>query len=313
MKSTIDISNDLSIPLRNANVEWNLYVYKKRYKDKIINTYDVYKIDTISIDTLYSDIHNYLIKNFLNKLDMCDYSSEMPKNKIGFIDLQKDDNVLKHGLNLLNECISTYTQFASKDLALHGYVLECNINGQTYMKVLSSSNPIKYYKHKFSFIINNFTELTDPILSLNVSCDCIIFNDYALFFTGKAESIFDLEKHYKVLASKCLTQLQEKGIIEDFDSFKNYACCWPKAAKFESFDIDRINSFAELDIPTKAKILNNFSILLNSQGAIVANSPEEREQVLNFACGKLLIDFNNDGYEVAYPKKSILNNLCNKK
>lgn len=303
MKSTIDISNDLSIPLRNANVEWNLYVYKKRYKDKIINTYDVYKIDTISIDTLYSDIHNYLIKNFLNNLDMCDYSSEMPKNKIGFIDLQKDDNVLKHGLNLLNECISTYTQFASKDLALHGYVLECNINGQTYMKVLSSSNPIKYYKHKFSFIINNFTELTDPILSLNVSCDCIIFNDYALFFTGKAESIFDLEKHYKVLASKCLTQLQEKGIIEDFDSFKNYACCWPKAAKFESFDIDRINSFAELDIPTKAKILNNFSILLNSQGAIVANSPEEREQVLNFACGKLLIDFNNDGYEVAYPKK----------
>lgn len=303
MKSTIDISNDLSIPLRNANVEWNLYVYKKRYKDKIINTYDVYKIDTISIDTLYSDIHNYLIKNFLNKLDMCDYSSEMPKNKIGFIDLQKDDNVLKHGLNLLNECISTYTQFASKDLALHGYVLECNINGQTYMKVLSSSNPIKYYKHKFSFIINNFTELTDPILSLNVSCDCIIFNDYALFFTGKAESIFDLEKHYKVLASKCLTQLQEKGIIEDFDFFKNYACCWPKAAKFESFDIDRINSFAELDIPTKAKILNNFSILLNSQGAIVANSPEEREQVLNFACGKLLIDFNNDGYEVAYPKK----------
>lgn len=303
MKSTIDISNDLSIPLRNANVEWNLYVYKKRYKDKIINTYDVYKIDTISIDTLYSDIHNYLIKNFLNNLDMCDYSSEMPKNKIGFIDLQKDDNVLKHGLNLLNECISTYTQFASKDLALHGYVLECNINGQTYMKVLSSSNPIKYYKHKFSFIINNFTELTDPILSLNVSCDCIIFNDYALFFTGKAESIFDLEKHYKVLASKCLTQLQETGIIEDFDSFKNYACCWPKAAKFESFDIDRINSFAELDIPTKAKILNNFSILLNSQGAIVANSPEEREQVLNFACGKLLIDFNNDGYEVAYPKK----------
>lgn len=303
MKNIIDISNDLSIPLRDSNVEWNLYVYKKRYKNKIINTYDVYKIDTISIDTLYNDIHNYLIKNFLNRLEMCDYSSEMPKNKIGFIDLQKDDNVLKHGLNLLNECISTYTQFASKDLALHGYVLECNINGQTYMKVLSSSNPIKYYRHKFSFIINNFTELTDPILSLNVSCDCIIFNDYALFFTGKAESIFDLEKHYKVLASKCLTQLQNKGIIEDFDSFKNYACCWPKAAKFESFDIDRINSFAELDIPTKTKILNNFSILLNNQGAIIANSPEEREQVLNFACRKLLIDFNNDGYEVAYPKK----------
>lgn len=252
---------------------------------------------------VYSDIHNYLIKNFLNKLDVCEYSPEMPKNKIGFIDLKKDDNILTHGLNLLDECISNYTQFASKDLALHGYVLECTINGQTYMRVLSSSTPIKYYKHKFYFIINNFTELTYPILSLNVSCGCIILNDYALFFTGKAENIFGLEKHYKVLASKCLTQLQKTSIIEDFYSFKNYASCWPKAAKFESFDIDRINSFAKLDMPAKKKILNNFSISLNSQGAIVANSPEERDQVLNFACRKLLTDFNNDGYEVAYPKK----------
>lgn len=304
MKSKNDIENDLSIPLKDSNVEWNLYVYKKRYKNKIINRYDVYKIDTINIDTLYSDIYAYIIKNFLNTFEICDYSSEMPKDKIGFIDLQKEDHILKYGLILLDEYIRTYTHFASKDLALHGYILECDINGQTYMKVLSSSNPIKYYHHKYSLILSNrFTELTEPILSLNISCDCIIFNDYALFFSGKAESIFDLEKHYKALASKCLNQLQTKGIIENFDSFKDYAYRWPKAAKFESFDFERINNFAKLDIATKTKILSNFSILLNNQGAIIANSPEEKEQVLNFACKKLLTDFNNDGYEVAYPKK----------
>lgn len=311
MKSNIDISNDLSTPLKEPSIEWNLYLYKKRYKNKIINSYELYKIDTISIDTLYSDIHSYINKNFINKLDICDYSAEMPKNKIGFIDLQKNENVLKNGLKLLNECINNYTQFASKDLSLHGYVLECNISGQTYMQILSSSNPIKYYRHKYSIITNNFTELTTPILSLNVSCDCIVFNEYALFFTGKAESIFDLEKHYKVLASKCLDHLEGTGIIEDFESFKSYACSWPKAAKFESFDIARINSFSKLDIAEKNKILNNFSISLNEKGAIITNSPEEKEQVLNFACGKLLTDFNNDGYEVAYQKKLIFNNLSN--
>lgn len=303
MKSNIEISNDLSVPLKNSNVEWNLYVYKKRYKNKIINSYDVYKIDSISIDTLYSDIHSYITKNFINKLDVCDYSSEMPKNKIGFIDLHRNDNVLRIGLNLLNNCINNYTQFASKDLLLHGYVLECNIDGQTYMQVLSSSNPIKHYRYKYSIITNHFNEITTPILSLNISCDCIVLNDYALFLTGKAESIFDLEKHYKVLASKCLNYLEGKGIIEDFGSFKSYACSWPKASKFESFDTARIDSFLALNISERTKILNNFSISLNKNGSIITNSPEEKEQVLNFTCGKLLTDFNNDGYEVAYPKK----------
>ena len=227
----------------------------------------------------------------------------MPKDKIGFIDLRKENNILKYSLKLLDECICTSAHFASKDLALHGYILECTINGQTYMKLLSISNPIKYFRHKFSLVLNSFTELTEPILSLNISCDCVILNDYALFFSGKAESIFDLEKHYKALASKCLNQLQTKGIIENFDSFKDYAYRWPKAAKFESFDFERINNFAKLDIATKTKILSNFSISLNNQGAIIANSPEEKEQVLNFTCRKLLTDFNNDGYEVAYPKK----------
>lgn len=133
MKNKNDIENDLAIPLKDSNVEWNLYVYKKRYKNKIINRYDVYKIDTITIDTLYSDIYAYIIKNFLNTLEICDYSSEMPKDKIGFIDLRKENNILKYSLKLLDECICTSAHFASKDLALHGYILECNINGQTYL------------------------------------------------------------------------------------------------------------------------------------------------------------------------------------
>lgn len=308
MKDSIQISKDLSIPLTEQNVEWNLYVYKKRYKSKekikSLDSYDIYKIDSISIDTLYSDIHNYITKNFINKLEIDNYSSEMPKNKIGFIDMTIENNILKHSLNLLDECINNYIQFASRDLLLHGYILECNINGQTFMKILSSSNPIRFYKHRYSLLFgNNFNELTTPILSLNVSCDCIIFNDYALFFTGRAESIFDLEKHYKALATKCLTHLKTKNLIEDLESFIKYSSSWPKAAKFESFDIKRINDFSELNPNKKSETLNKFSISLNEKGTIIANSPEEKEQVLNFICGKLLSDFNDDGYEVAYPKK----------
>ena len=44
MKSNIDIGNDLALPLRNENIEWNLYVFKKRYKNKALDSYEMYKI-----------------------------------------------------------------------------------------------------------------------------------------------------------------------------------------------------------------------------------------------------------------------------
>lgn len=304
MKNTIEISNDLAIPLKNTDVEWNLYVYKKRYKKKVLESYDMYKIDTIQIDNLYSDIHYYITKQFINELEFCEYSTEMPKNKVGFIDLNNNDNILKDSLQLLNESIENYTQFASTELKLHGYVLECKIDGETYLQILSSCSPIKFFKHKYSLVFGNkFSELNEPVLSLNTNCDCIILKNYALFFTGKAESIFDLEKHYKAIATKSLDTLKDTSLINNFDTFREYASAWPRAAKFENFDSERILNFSKLNIIKQTEILNNFSIDLDNKGAIIANSPQEMDIVLNFVCGKLLTDFNNDGYEVAYPQK----------
>lgn len=304
MKQTIEIENDLALPLQNNNVEWNLYVYKKKYKKNILVSYEMYNISNIRLDTIYSDIHTYIIKNYLNKLEINNYSSEMPKNQIGFIDLTDKNNILKNSLELINSGMDNSVPFASQDLSLHGYILECRIDGQTYMKILSTSKPIRIYKHKYSLIFNNkFKEIEDPILTLNHTCDCILFSNYSLFFTGRAESIFDLEKHYKVLAAKCLSTLKDKQLFENFDNFSQYASSWPKATKFENFDAARINYFALLDVDIKKKILNNFAITSNENGAIITNSPEENEKVLNFICRKLLLDFNNDGYEVCYPKK----------
>ncbi len=266
MKKTIEIENDLAIPLKSTNVEWSLYLYKKRYKQKNLNSYEMYKINNIKLNPIYSDIHFYITKNYLNKLEVNNYSAEMPKNQIGFIDLTNKNNILQHSLKLLNDGIDNYTLFASKDLSLHGYILECKLDGQTYMKIISTSNPIKIYKYKYSLLFNNnFRELEDPILTLNHTCDCILFEKYSLFFTGRAESIFDLEKHYKALASKCLTTIKNNKILENFETFSNYASGWPKATKFENFDDKRIIDFSNLDKDKKEEILKSFSISLNQK------------------------------------------------
>lgn len=265
MKQLIEIENDLAVPLKESDVEWNLYLYKKRYKQKVIDSYDTYKINSIPLATAYSDIHKYTVNNILNKLEMCSYSSEIPKNKIGFIDLTTSNNILKNSLKLIDEGIDNNVLFASQDLALHGYILECKINSQVYMRIFSTCKPVRVYQHKYSVLFKTqFNELSDPILTINHSCDCIVFNDYCLFLSGKAESIFDLEKHYKALSTKCLNSLQAMHLFDDsFENFYNYASVWPKAAKFETFDIERINEFCKLDTSKKCNILQSFSIPLN--------------------------------------------------
>lgn len=304
MKTTLEISNDLEIPLTNANVEWNLYLYKKRYRHNLIDLYDMYRINSIPLSNIYSEIHLYISRNFINKIDITNYSAEMPRDKIGFIDLSDENNMLKNPLRLINDGIAHSDLFSSNNISSHGYIIECKIEGQPYLQIFSTSNPIKIYKHKYSVLFNKFNEITEPILSLNHTCDCIIKNnDYALFFTGRAENIFDLEKHYKALANKSLNFLRNSNLFEDFDSFANYSSVWPKAAKFETFSEERIQQFASLTATRRAEILNTFNISVNANGAIVTNSPEAQENVLKFICGKFLTDFDDEPYEVFYPQK----------
>ena len=139
-------------------------------------------------------------------------------------------------------------------------------------------------------------------LILNVSIPSIIL-EYIHQNNEENPGIFDLEKHYKILASKSLNYLDGKNLFEDINSFKSYAGTWPKATKFETFDASRMDAFSNLSTSNKKKKLTPFSITLNENGAIITNSLEDKEQVLNFVCGKLFTDFNDDGYEVAYPKK----------
>lgn len=307
MKDIIQISKDLSVPLTEPNVEWNLYVYKKRYKTvnkiKTLDSYEMYKIDLIDLVPIYSDIHAYVMRNYINSLEICDYSSEMPKQRIGYIDLN-NNNILKSSLDLIDIGKDNAVQFNSRDLALHGYILECKISGNIFMQIFSSSNPIKIYRNKYSILFKSkFSELTDPVLTINSYCDCILFNNYCLFFSGKAENIFDLEKHYKALASKCLNNLKSSGIVADIDTFVEYASAWPKAANFETYDKNRIEKFATLTTNARNKILSSFDMKTDKKGAIIADTPDSKEKILKFVCNKYLRDFNDEGYEVTYPQK----------
>lgn len=307
MKKSIEITNDLTNALINSNsVEFNLYFYKKRIsKGKAY--FECFTVDIKDLFNDYSDLANNLISNHINKKEIKVYSPEMPKNSIGYIDISKDSNILKPSIELIDDGISKAQPFNCKFYKHNGYIIEIKINGEVFAKLFTSSSVIKTFSKTFSWNVSTFKRIDRPTFELKNYCDLIIFSDYCLFFTNKAECILDLDRQYKKIAEKSLNFLRNCSIVNDFEKFSTYSSQYPKILKFDTFDEERIKKFLDLPLDEKKDIINKRNLKCNDSGNIVIDTTEDSEKVLNFVCSKLFVDFTDECYEASYIKKIIPN------
>lgn len=307
MKKPIEITNDLTKALINSNsVEFNLYFYKKRIS-KGKTYFECFTVDIKDLFNDYSDLANNLISNHINKKEIKVYSPEMPKNSIGYIDISKDSNILKPSIELIDDGISKAQPFNCKFYKHNGYIIEIKINGEVFAKLFTSSSVIKTFSKTFSWNISTFKRIDRPTFELKNYCDLIIFSDYCLFFTNKAECILDLDRQYKKIAEKSLNFLRNCSIVNNFEKFSTYSSQYPKILKFDTFDEERIKKFLDLPLDEKKDIINKRNLKCNDSGNIVIDTTEDSEKVLNFLCSKLFVDFTDECYEASYIKKIIPN------
>lgn len=305
MKTALQITEDLDLPLKNNSIEWNIYCYKKRRNNGQV-FYDCYTINIDDLDIIYSDIVNNIVKTYLNEKKIYEYSPEMPRDGIGYFNLKNQNCILKTPLNVFNEGIQKSVPYSGKFAKYNGYVIEGRINNLPYVRLISTSSVIKYYKKSYFIFMNEFNKIEKPVFEIKNNSDCILFNDYCLFLTNHAESIFDLEKQYKAIAQRSLRFLKDNNLISNFGYFKEYASSYPRALKFDSFDNERIIDFKNRSISDRRSILQTYSINSNEDGEITISNEDEAERTLNFLCSKLLTDFNSDCYEASYIRKITL-------
>ena len=300
MKEIIEISNDLSKPLVTSDIEWSLHLFKKRYKKQEIY-YEMYEVLINDLNLAYSDIFNNMNANYLNVKDLKDYAPDMPKDTIGFIDIAKTSFL---DLSQINLGIQKSNPFKGELLKYNGYILEGRLNGESYIKVFFASNTVRTYRKRYYWATNEFSKIEKPMLEIKDYADCIICNGYCLFFSNRAEGIFDLEKHYKAVAQKSLKFIQDLGIVDNFSEFYNYSSNYRQALKFDSFSEERLLEFSKLPINEKKKVIPS-NLAINEEGQFVVTNKEQLDATLDFICLKVFKDFNNDCYQTSYPKKII--------
>ena len=303
MKTALEITNDLTKVLKETqNIEFNLYFYKKRsYQGKPY--FECFSVDIKDLYNDYSDLAHNLITNHINKKELKMYSPDMPKNSIGYIDISKEGNILKPSLNLIDTGLINSQPFNLKFYKHNGYIIEIKIDGITYARFFTSSGVLKTYSKTFSWNVSTFNRIDKPTFELKNYCDLVVFNDYCLFFTNKAECILDLDRQYKRIAEKSLNFLKTCSLIENFEKFSAYSSEYPRILKFDTFDEERINQFVNLPLNEKKELITKMDLKCNGSGNILIDSKEDSEKVLNFLCSKLFVDFTNDCYEASYIKK----------
>lgn len=300
MKEITEIQKELIHSTATLADHIRLYFYKKRSKNG--EPYFECAVTNINnLDSAYSEVINSICKN-IDEKELFDYVPDMSKNMLGFFDLTNSENIIEEGITKFSNAIVSASAFDDA-IRYDGYVIESLKNGN-FIRLLFSSKSIRTYCRRFSLFNNEFSQIDKPIFEIKPIADCIWTNEYCIFLTSSAEGIFDLEKHYKLIAQKALKLIEDSNILasDTIDFFKKYALIGKRPQKFETFSKTRLDKFIALSAEEKNDLLTPISLFI-SDNKISISSERDASNFLDFICCKILGDFTGEKYVVSGSQK----------
>ena len=105
-------------------------------------------------------------------------------------------------------------------------------NEEVAVKFISMQNPVTTLKNRFYQSNGKFTEISDKVLTLRNSIDVIIYRENVYMLNLAGEKLFDMERAYQKICKSKVALIQEKNIIEGFDTFKTCATTGHNPRKF---------------------------------------------------------------------------------
>lgn len=198
-------------------------------------------------DELLKDTINKMCTTFLGIVDKKDsnvqeYTGNNPNNIID--KLNTSHPLLSNAWNGLIQSINASDD--EKDLKV--IKAKANVFIGTYKSdneekniyLLSRKNPIYTYKKNRSKILvsrkNIIKEIEEPLIQFGKSFDAIIYKNNIYAINNNFESIFHMEYTHRLTCKQSLEIIKEADIIDDFETYKNFALSGQHPKKFMTFD-----------------------------------------------------------------------------
>ena len=89
------------------------------------------------------------------------------------------------------------------------------------IKLISMNTPITTLKNRFWHDKGKFWEIPDKVLNLRTSMNVIIYDRKVYFLDMSGETLFNMERAYKLKCSETIDEIEGLKIISDSDMFRS--------------------------------------------------------------------------------------------
>lgn len=190
-------------------------------------------------------------------------------------------------------------EFSAQAYILKGVVL---IDGEELsVKLISMQNPVTSLKHKFLRSNGTFTEISDKVISLRTTIDVVIVDETVYMLTLAGENLFNMERTYKAVCKKQITNITNSNIINDAKAFSSIASCGHNPRKFISFNESHLQKLKNAN--SRKEMSKKFSIPLDGD-RFDMSQPGAADKLVKLLCDRGMVDpFDDNPMEVSSSKK----------
>jgi len=189
-------------------------------------------------------------------------------------------------------------------LSAHAYVIKgvVSISGEEIaVKLVSMQNPVTSLKHKFWCANGIFEEITDKVISLRTTIDVVIIDNTVYMLTLAGENLFNMERAYKSICEKQITNITALNILNDAVAFSAVASCGHNPRRFVSFNDSYLQQLKSAKI--RKKMSRKFNIPLDGD-KFDMSKPGAADKIVKILCSRGMVDpFNYNPMEVSSSKK----------
>lgn len=170
------------------------------------------------------------------------------------------------------------------------------------VKLVSMQNPVTSLKHKFLCANDTFKEISDKVISLRTTIDVVIIDNTVYMLTLAGENLFNMERAYKYVCEKQITNIKDSNIINDAEAFRSVASRGHNPRKFVSFNELHLQKLRNAN--SRIEMSKKFNIPLDEDSKFDMSQPDAADKLVKLLCNRGMVEpFDNSPMEVSSSKK----------
>ena len=277
--------------------EWHAHLLSFTHSKRQGTTYNCRRIElepSERLRTLIQDIAAGYVgerKNKLNKYaDVREYDGTCNSTTIYRIsennpDIDIDVEALLQGI------ADSDSEVDPLSMKAQAYVLCGNMkdgDDEHQIKLISMNTPITTLKNRFLHDKGKFWEIPDKVLNLRTSMNVIIYDKTVYFLDMSGETLFNMERAYKIKCTEAVTEIEELKIISDPEMFRSTATSGQNPRRFAAFSKSKLQLLTKKR--NREKAAKYFKIPLTDDKQFDTSQKVDAENLVKVLCGKAMWD-----------------------